>query len=394
MTFLTDRTGGSARSSWTLDPARIHLNHGSYGGTTIATAQHQEALLEQMRRVPGRWFAELPDRLDEAVGQLATVLGLPREATAPVPNASAAATVAFRALDYEPGSVVLVNNHNYGAVVHALRRAVGPRVRIDVVDVPLRTTDEEIVDIYAAALRPGVRAVLLDQFTSSTGMAFPLRELVPLVQAAGAKAVVDGAHAPGLVASPYPDPAPDVWFGNLHKHLCAPLSGALLVLGEDLRERAWPIIDSWNADEPYPRRFLIQGATDATAVLAAPFAHEDLEREYGWDRIRQHARTMTDAATGLLGRAITERWGIDPDTGVASPSPAFRLLGLPRFSASGRDESAALRAAISRDAGIEAMVVGWGGEHYLRLCSHAYTRMTDYEALATNGLDVLDRYVQ
>lgn len=384
--------GRAARSLWSLDRTRVHLNHGSYGGITRATAEHQALLQEEMRSAPGRWFSGLPDRLEQAVGELTAILGLPPGGAVPVTNASAAATAAFAALEIPEGSVVLANSHNYGAVVHALRRAAGRQVRVEVLDVPLGATDNEVLNLYEAVLRPEVSVVLLDQFSSSTAMAFPVDDLIPLVQQSGARVVVDGAHAPGLVARPYPDPAPDVWFGNLHKHLCGPLSGGLMVMAEDLRDRAWPVIDSWNESEPYSRRFLLQGAQDVTPVLAASFAHAELEGEFGWDRIRNHAQRLTDQARTRLADAIRNVWGIDPETRVNSPSPHFALLRLPEFSPDGEDHSARLRAAMSAEARIEAMVVGWAGGHYLRLCSHAYTTLDDYEALATEGLAVLARH--
>ena len=62
----------------------------------------------------------------------------------------------------------------------------------------------QIVNAVAGRLGPRSRLVILDHVTSPTAIVFPVRELTALCHQAGAKVLIDGAHAPGMLSLDIP----------------------------------------------------------------------------------------------------------------------------------------------------------------------------------------------
>ncbi|MGW5448564.1 aminotransferase class V-fold PLP-dependent enzyme [Streptomyces asiaticus] len=374
-------------SHWTLDPSVVHLNHGSFGAVPRTVQEVQRALREEMETNPDAWFRELPERVGQARAAVARFLRVPAEHTALVPNASAGVSTVLGCLPLPPGGEVLLTDHTYGAVAMGTARAAeraGARVRT--LHIPLEATAEEIAAVFAGALSEATALVVVDQISSATARLFPVAEIARLTHAAGAKLLVDGAHAPGMLADPVGlAGAADFWVGNLHKWCCAPRgTAALIARGPDAQD-LWPLTDSWGAPDPFPRRFDVQGTLDLTAWLAAPRSLEFIEETYGWDAARARMTKLAEMAQGLLADAL----GADLTAVGGSEAPAMRLIPLPAGLAADHESSHVLQRRIAADTGVETAITSWDGRGFLRLSAHLYNTVSDYERLAEHLPGVL-----
>lgn len=374
------RSFARARDAWPLDPATVHLNHGSFGAPPTAVIEHQDALRRQGDLNPVAWFPTLGERTREARERTAPFVGARADDVAFVPNASAAATVVFNAMHLEPGDEIVVTDHGYGAVTmgaERLARRTGATVRT--VAIPLLASDDEVVDRFAAEIGDRARLVVVDQITSPTARLMPTRRIADIAAHHGARTLIDGAHAPGLLPDAASAAGGTWWFGNLHKWPCAPRGSALLVTTAADRDDLWPLIDSWNAHDPFPSRFDYQGTIDATGYLATPTAIEFVEREIGWERTRTVMTEMADAGAEAIAAAFRRFADAEPLTPVPSPVPSMRLIRLPRGLGATREEADALRAEILPATGIETAFTSFGGAGYVRLSVHLYTEASDIE---------------
>lgn len=378
---LTLNSGLRARDAWPLDPEVIHLNHGSFGAVPTAVGQHQDALRRRADLSPVEWFPRIAERVQEARERTAPFVGARPDDSVFVPNASAAATVVYNALQLEAGDEILVTDQGYGAITmgaERLARRFGASVRT--VALPLLASDDEVVQLFADALTPRTRLIVVDQITSPTARLLPTRRIADLAAAQGVRTLVDGAHAPGLIADAAVVGGGDWWFGNLHKWPCAPRGSALLVTTAPDRDELWPLIDSWAAREPFPERFDTQGTIDATTYLATPTAIDFVENEFGWARARVAISEIADAGAEMIAEALRPYGDEDPLTPLPSPVPSMRLVRLPLGLGATREEADALRMDLLDAVGVETAFTSFRGIGYFRLSAHLYTEESDFAA--------------
>ncbi|MFD6700005.1 MULTISPECIES: aminotransferase class V-fold PLP-dependent enzyme [unclassified Microbacterium] len=372
-----------ARDAWPLDPAIVHLNHGSFGAVPSEVVALQDALRREADLSPIGWFPRIAEKVQAARAEVAPFVGADPADTAFVPNASAAATVVYNALQLDRDDEILVTDHGYGAVTMGaarLARRFGARLRT--VALGLLDDAETVVARFAEEIGPRTRLIVVDQITSSTARRFPTAEITALAHERGVRVLVDGAHAPGLIPDAAVAGGGDWWFGNLHKWPCAPRGSALLVTQAPDRDELWPLIDSWAATDAYPVRFDTQGTIDATTYLATPAAISFIEREHGWARTRDTISGIADAGARLIAAAF-ERAADEPALVELPMSvPSMRLIRLPLGIGRTREEADDLRMRLFDEVGVETAFTSFAGSGYFRLSAHLYTEAADFEAFA------------
>lgn len=376
--------GSHAGRDWSLDPGVRHLNHGSYGAVPLPVSARQQALRDEAERDPVAWFRHLPARVSQARRALADWLDAPQEATALVPNASAGVTSVLVSLPLSSGARVVMTDHTYGAVEMAVQRyAARAGARVDTVHIPLAADAEETAALIREAMDAGPRTelVVVDQITSATARLMPVQQIAADCRDRGIALLVDGAHAPGMIARPLAGLAGSYWVGNLHKWPCAPRGTAVLVAQPcepDDRQRLHPPIDSWGAPEAYPQRFDQQGTLDLTAWLAAPQAVDFVGDRYGWETARAHFCRLVEYGQQYLA----DCWGARLDQLPPEPAPAMRLVPLPAGVATDQAAAHALQYRIADELGCATAVTSWRGRGFLRLSAHLYNTADDYHDFA------------
>ncbi|MEU4469787.1 aminotransferase class V-fold PLP-dependent enzyme [Micromonospora sp. NPDC023888] len=371
-----------ARLLFSLDPAVSHLNHGSFGAVPIAVQRAQQRLRDEMEANPLRFFTQgLVDRIAHTRRHLAGFLGADPDGSALVGNTTTGVAVVLQSLGLQPGDEVLSTDHGYGAVSLAIQRecrrtgAVGR-----VLPIPLAATDEQIVQIIRAGLRPGrTRLLVVDQLTSATAKLFPVAAIVGAAREHGVPVLVDAAHAPGMLATPVSGIGADFWVGNLHKWAYAPRGTALLAVAPRWRDRIEPLVVSWEQESGFPARIEWQATLDYTSWLAAPAGLFTL-RSLGVDRVRAHNAALAAYGQRVVGDALGVPPAHLPDPG--GPGVSLRLIPLPAGLAATIDAARALQTRIGERLSAEVAVMSWNGRGWLRLTGQVYNTADEYERLA------------
>lgn len=378
---------------WTLDPQVKHLNHGSFGAVPEAVQAEQRRLQRLMEWNPVRWFASVTERIRYAREDIATILRTEPSSLAFVPNASAGASVVYAAFLGRGPVDVMVTDHGYGAVTmgaERLTRRTGGSLTTS--QIPLEATAEDAIQILTRDMdRHRPTLLVIDQITSATARAFPVDEICRLARERAILTLVDGAHAPGVLADPVAREA-DFWIGNLHKFACAPRGTGVLVSPRQAHE-LYPLIDSWGARLPFPERFDHVGTMDVTPWLTAPFAWRHLDKTIGWAQIRRRSSELAEAGSAIVASALAEHM-VEPIPLVGQPAGPMRLVKLPGDLGSTREEADALRVPFSDASGIAVSFTSFAGQGFLRLSAHVYNSIHDYQYLASVGVPLLHRWSQ
>lgn len=390
---LTSSEHTTGAQEWDLDPAKRHLNHGSYGAVPRRTLVFQAGLKRQLESNPLRWFDGLPEKLATERAALAPFVGAAPHEIAVIPNASAGASVMFANLRLSPGDEVLTTDHVYGSVfmgAERFARRYGATVRR--VPIPLSADAFSTRELIVAAFTDKTRVLIVDHIASATARGFPVSELVAAAGERGIAVLVDGAHALGITESPatVTHGSPDaVWFGNLHKYAAAPRASAVLVARGESAQELYPLIDSWSLPLPFPERFDQQGSNDMTGFLSASYGIGEIERLFGWDRLRDYAAELSRYAVSIIAPALGELQNANPIVELGMAQPLQRLLRLPTGVAVDGDSARILKNRLSAEAGVETGIMPWNGNGYLRLSAHAYNEAADYEQFVERGVPII-----
>jgi isopenicillin-N epimerase len=367
------------RALWPLEATVAHLNHGSYGAVPTPVLEEQQSWRGRMESNPVRFFTrELPDAVDQARTEVAQFLGAEPRSLAFVHNATTAVSTVLGAFPLEPGDAVLLTDHAYGAVrIAATRWTDRAAARLDVAHVPLEADGPAAAAAVLDAVHDRTRLVVLDHVTSPTARRMPLVDLVPALRDRGVAVLVDGAHAPGMLAVEVERIGADFWLGNLHKWCCAPRGAAVLHAADRWRPLLRPLVASWGEHEGFPRSFEDVGTDDLTAWLSAPRALRVLER-LGLDRLRRHNVELAVAGQREVAAAL----GLDERELPRDPAVSMQLVPLPAGVAGTTDAAAALQNRIGEQVAVEVAVTSWNGHGFVRLSAQAYNSPADYARLA------------
>jgi isopenicillin-N epimerase len=383
---------------WDLDPEVAYLNHGSFGACPRAVVERQQALRQELEREPVDFIVRrLPARLAAARQALGAFVGADPDDLAFVSNATEGVNTVLRSLRLAPGDELLVTDHGYGACRKAAEHVAaltGARVVAAAVPFPLSSADEVVAPVVAA-VTPRTRLALLDHVTSPTALVFPLPQLVPALRARGVDALVDGAHALGMVPLDLRRLGAAYYTANAHKWLCAPRGSAFLHVRRDRQAGLHPLVISHGyepgSDEVRFRdEFDWTGTRDPTPWLVIPdcLSHLAVQLPGGWPALMERNRSLALAARGILCEALELR----------APAPAAMIgsiasIPLPRPVAGAPAGGQGAEALTSwfRERGVETWLYHWPSpaQMVIRVSAQLYNHEDQYRALASRLREAL-----
>lgn len=383
---------------WLLDPGVLYLNHGSYGACPRPVLEAQSRLREELERQPARFMRGLGARLDEVRREVAALVGGSPEGLAFVGNATTAVNAVLGSVALSPGDELLTTSHVYNACGNALEYN-GVRAGAKVVRAPLPfpiASEDEVVEAVLGRVTPKTRLALLDHVTSPTGLVLPIERLVRELAARGVETLVDGAHAPGMLALDLDALGAAYYTGNFHKWLCAPKASAFLYVREDLRENVRPTVISHGANAPlqgrsrYELEFDWTGTWDPTALLAVPAAIRFLSSLWpgGLEELQRHNHDLALRARGVLMKALAVS-----EPALASMIGSLAAVPLPdsRERPAVNDGHDPIQAVLYERHHMEVPVMlfpAWP-RRLVRISAQAYNTIAEYERLAEALVEAL-----
>jgi isopenicillin-N epimerase len=378
----------AVRAHWLLEQDVTFLNHGSYGACPRVVLDAQQRVRDRIESEPVRFLnRELEPLLDAARAGLGSFIGAEADDLAFVPNATAGVNTVLRSLPLGPGDELVTTDHEYNASRNALDAAsarAGARVVVAPVPFPL-AAPEQVVESVLACVGSRTRLVLIDHVSSQTGLVFPVDRLVGELAQLGVDALVDGAHAPGMVPLDLDALGAAYYTGNCHKWICAPKGAAFLHVRRDRQALIRPLSISHGANSPrtdrsrYRLEFDWTGTLDPSPYLCVPEAICFMGSLLpgGWPALMAHNRATALAARALLGEAL----------GCPPPSPASMigsLAAVPLPDGPVALQPDPLQDELTERWRIEVPVISWPAppRRLIRVSAQIYNDRPQYERLA------------
>jgi isopenicillin-N epimerase len=340
---------------------------------------------------------ELDGLLAEARQEIGAFLNADPDGLAFVPNATTGINVVLQSLHFEPGDELLTDDHEYNAIINAIRAvAERDRARVVVARIPFPISGPgEALDAFLAAVTPRTRLAVVSQVTSPTALILPVPELVSELNRRGIDTLVDGAHAPGMIPVDVAGLGAAYWTANGHKWLCAPKGSAVLWVREDRREGIHPVVVSHGANDRSGRsRFRAEfdwvGTADPTAALTLPAAIRWMEAHApdggGWPAIMASNHALAIAGRDRVAAAL----------GAKTPAPDSMLGAMAAIPIGAiNTDAAAFRLWHDLQAeGVQVPVGGWPvpagrasrnadpRQVLIRISAQQYNEPADYDRLA------------
>lgn len=282
---------GEIQRAFDADRTMINLNN---GGVSPSPSHVLEAMIRDLRfsnelPVEHMWRV-LEPRIESVRRELAREFGCDPEEMAIVRNASEANETMILGLDVKRGDEVIVSTQNYPRMLTAWeQRARRDGIVVKSVRFDVPSTDDHVVERFAAAITPRTRAIELPHITNLTGQVLPVRRIQQLARPKGIEVLVDGAHA--FAHFPFTRDALDCdYYGtSLHKWLLAPVGTGFLYVRRDRIPKLWPLMaapKSMDADVRKYEEIGTHPAANHNAIAVALTFHRAIGAERKAARLR------------------------------------------------------------------------------------------------------------
>lgn len=296
-------------------------------------------------------------------------------------NATNAMNVVAESFPLQEGDEVLLNSHEYGAVIKIWTRAA-EKVGAKVVVVPLGNrfeSQDEIAQPILDAVTDKTRLVVISHISSATAIVFPVEKVIDALKAKEIPVAIDGPHAVAALPLQLEQLGADFYCASCHKWLSGPLGTGFLYVAPKWQHLVKPLNESWgrllpNMAEQWHERFTWQGTRDLAHFLALPAAIDFLQG-VGLDDFRSYCLQRTEIARAAVSE-LTAQPSMVPD----DPSwyTTMAQVTLPPGDWSN------LQMALWKNYQIEIPVIDFQDHWYIRVSSYLYNDQKHLDLLLSS----------
>ena len=362
------------RGDYKLTPDYINLENGYY---CIQPQEVLERYIGHIRdvNVQGSHYMRTVqfDNKNAAAAKLAKLAGCSAEEVIITRNTTESLDLVISGVDWKPGDEAVMAEQDYGAMLDMFRQTSKRYGMVNkIISIPMHPkSDEEIVEVYANAITPKTKLLMVCQMINITGQILPVRKICDMAHSKGITVMVDGAHAFAHLKFSIPDLDCDYFGCSLHKWLSVPLGAGMLYMKKDRINKEWPIFADLGKKEDDILRFNHTGthpvATDLTIADAIEFYEKiGAERKEARLRFLQHYWTskVRDMPNVLLNTpADQSRCCAIANVGIKNMKPAD------------------LAETLLKKYGIYTVAIDGAGVHGCRITPNVFTTTAELDVL-------------
>ena len=239
------------RSGYKLKPGYINLENGYYN---FLPEEVLEGFIEHVRMVnlEGSYYMRTVqfNNKKKIGARLAAIAGCSSEELIITRNTTESLDMIIGGLHWTAGDEAVMALQDYGAMLEMFRLVAKKYGVVNkIISVPNHpASDEEIVNLYANAITPKTRLLMVSHMINITGQILPVQKICDMAHSKGVDVMVDGAHAFAHFQYNIPDLHCDYYGASLHKWLSTPLGAGMLYVKKGKAEKIWPLLAEGDRD--------------------------------------------------------------------------------------------------------------------------------------------------
>lgn len=259
------------RSGYRLKPDYINLENGFY---CFLPEETLENYLHQIREInyQGSWYMRTVqwDNKLAMAAQLAEIAKCDPEEVMITRNTTESLDTVIGGFPWQKGDEAIIAEQDYFSMQEMFRQQTDMHgVVVKKVTVPNHPkSDDEIVELYANAITPRTRLMMVCHMINITGQILPIRKICDMAHSKGVEVMVDGAHAFAHVTFSMRDLDCDYYGTSLHKWLSVPLGAGMLFVKKEKIGKLRPLFADYGFDAGNIRRLNHTGTHPVATDLA------------------------------------------------------------------------------------------------------------------------------
>ncbi len=265
------------RSGYKLKPDYINLENGYYN---FLPENILEAYIKNIREVnyQGPYYMRTVqgDNKKKANAALAELAGCTSEELVITRNTTESLDTIIGGFPWQAGDEAVMAAQDYGAMLDMFT-LVGKRHGVvnKIISLPHNPkSDEELVQLYANAITPKTRLLMVCHVVNITGQVMPVKKICDMAHSKGVQVLVDGAHAFAQLDFKIPDLNCDYYGASLHKWLSVPLGAGLLYIKKEHIQKTWPLLGPSEGEDKSIARLNHTGTHPVATDITIPYAIE------------------------------------------------------------------------------------------------------------------------
>jgi selenocysteine lyase/cysteine desulfurase len=363
------------RGKYRLKPDYINLESGYY---SMQAQPVLEAFIARVREInyEASYYLRTKQVPNKAAirDQLAAMAGCSPGELCITRNTTESLDTVIAGYDWKAGDEAVMCEQDYGHMLAQFRLQARRHGMINkVVSLPVDPkSDDEIVQLYANAITPHTRLMMVPHMVNITGQILPVRKIVDMAHSKGVDVMVDGAHAFAHFEYRIPDLGCEYYGASLHKWLGCPLGTGILYVRRDKIATLWPIYGDWRMTEDADIMKLNHTGTHPVhtdlAITSAIAFHNAIGARRKEARLRYLQTYWTRKVRGM------------PNVVLYTPSDPARSCAIANVGISGMDPMELAKSLLERDR-IWTVGVDNGGVKGVRITPHLFTQPKELDRL-------------
>ena len=361
------------RSGYRLKPDYINLENGYYCFLPQETLENYIHHIRRLNYEASYYMRTVQwENKKTMQKQLAELAGCSEKELIITRNTTESLNMIIGGYPWEKGDEAVMADQDYGAMLNMFDQ-VAKRYGIvnKRVSVPLHPkSDEEIVDLYAAAITPKTKLLMVCHMINITGHILPIRKICDMAHSKGVEVMVDGAHSFAHVQFSIEDLDCDYFGSSLHKWLSVPLGAGILYVKQDKISKIWPLFAEWNTADNDILRLNHTGTHPCATDLAISNA---LEYYYRLGGERKEARLR------YLQKYWTDKVRDWPHVVVNTPVDDHRACGIANVGVKSMKPKVLAKTLMEKYK-IWTVAIDGAGVHGCRITPNIYTTPKELDA--------------